>query len=631
LRARIVFFAFIALIYTAPGMLPGRRFVPLDIPSDYLAWKHDPAIRVRVSNSLLSDVPTQLVPWDIEARRLIAQGELPWRNRFAGDGEHLFANPLAALLSPFTWPRLLFGLRGWPITVFLKLLVAMLSMYWFARSVGGSDLAATMSGLVFALSGYSIVWALYPHTNVFVFLPALAASAIEKRYGLTALIAALATAGGHPETLAVGVIAIFIFIAFERRALLASLAGFLLLGIQLVPFAILMARSHIRFARLEQVAPSFRKFTLPALFLPGYLGTPLRRELDLTGAVHAENFHQRTGAYIGALALIAILLTFRRLQPVYRRALWIAIAALALSISIPGIAQVLQIIPLVKWIAFDYYACVFVLFASLAAGRALEIVSPPRALAIVGIALVIGGLVPVVAPRALERVAQSGIERLRASGHLQQSAAVYEERLAGYLDAAKRTAVKRIVIPGFCFLLFAFARGRSTIAVAVALELFIFGIGYNPSIRVEEIAREPDLIASIPRDSMIASSTIVFPPNMGSLFGVRNVRAYDILTSEEFTRRLLPAGYDALRWEMPLVPSPEQQRALAGLGVRYYIAPDRVIEIENPSPMPPARNAPPDGLGFGIAVTALGALLMLATARGLRRSTAVPSGSARSE
>jgi hypothetical protein len=209
---------------------------------------------------------------------------------------------------------------------------------------------------------------------------------------------------------------------------------------------------------------------------------------------------------------------------------------------------------------------------------------------------------------------------LRASGHLQQSAAIYEERLAGYLDAAKRTAVTRIVIPGFCFLLFALARRRSTLAVAVTVELFIFGIGYNPSIRVEDIAREPDLLASIPRGTwMTASSTIVFPPNLGALFGVRNVRAYDILTSEEYTRRLQPAGYDALNWDMPVIPSPDQQRALAALGVRYYIAPDRVIEIANPRPMPPVGNAPPDGLGFGLAVSAVGALLILIQcARGFR-------------
>lgn len=598
-----------ALIDTLPGMLPGRRLVPLDIPRDSLAWKGDPAVRVRVSNSLLSDVPLQLVPWDTEARRLLGRGEMPWRNRFAGDGEHLFANPLAAQLSPFTWPRLLFGLRGWAIMVFLKLLAAMLSMFWLARAVGGSELAATMSAILFALSGYSIVWALYPQTNVFVALPALAAAMIERRFVATALIAAVATAGGHPETLAVGVIAIFVFIAFERRAMIASLAGFLLLGVQLVPFAVLFARSHIRFGRLEQVAPSFRLFTLPALILPGFLGSPLRAELDLTGAVHAENFHQRSGAYIGALALIAILLTFRRLAPIYRRGLLIGCGALVLSL------YGLPFLPVIGWIAPEYFACAFVLFASLAAGPAIEAVRPRRAFMIAGLILIIGGLLP------LDRAARIGIERLRASGYLQHSAAVYEARLPAYLAAAKWTALRRVAIPGICFVLFTLRR-RGWIAAAVALELLTFGIGYNPSISTVEMAREPDLVRAIPRGPwMIASSSAVFPPNLGTMFALRDVHAYDILTSEDYTQRLMPAGYDPLRWEMPVIPSPEQQIALASLGVRYYVVPGRVLEIANARMPQPVTNSPPDGLAIGMGVSALGALLILIQfGRGLRPS-----------
>jgi hypothetical protein len=616
-RARvIILFVALSLLYTAPGMLPGRRLVPLDIPKDYLAWKHDPAVRVRVSNSLLSDVPLQKVPWDTAARRLLARGEMPWRNPYAGDGEHLFANPLAAQLSPFTWPRLLFGLQGWPWTVLLKLLVAMLSMYWLATTLGASEFAASVSAIVYALSGYSIVWALYPHTNVFVVLPALAASAMERRVFATAIIAAIATAGGHPETLCVGVVAIFVFLLFERRAwrfLVSSLAGFLLVGVQLVPFAILMARSHIRFARLEQLAPAFRKFSLLALIFPGYLGSPLRAELDLTGAVHSvENFNQRAGAYVGALALVAIALSFRRLSPSYRRAVIIAIVGLVLSLTTPGVAHLLRVIPIVKWLAFEYYGAAFVLFASLVVGPAIEQLVQWRrfALAAIGIVLLIGGMLPAVAPQALERIARSGVARLRASGQLQQSAAVYEQRLADYLVSAKWTAIRRVAIPSLCWLVFGLARRRALLAGAVVGELLAFGLGYNPSIAVSEIAHEPDVVRNIHGPWLIASSTAVFPPNMATMFAIRDVHAYDILTSEDYTRRLLPAGYDALHWDLPIIPSPEQMRALGGLGVRYYIVPTGVIEIAAPAPPPPVQNKPPDGIVIGCVVSLLGAGLL---------------------
>jgi len=598
-RPRILLlFITVALLYAAPGMLPGRVLAPMDIQRDYLAWKHDPAVRVRVSNSLLSDVPLQLVPWDTQSRRLLARGEMPWRNELAGDGEHLFANPLAALLSPFTWPRLLWGLHGWAISVFLKLLVAMLSMYWLGRAAGGSEFASIVSALVFALSGYAIVWALYPHTNVFVLLPAFAASAIERRYVVMALIAAAATLGGHPETLAIGVIAIFVFIRFERRAVFASLAGFLMGGVQLVPFAILFARSHIRFARLEQVAPLFRRFSIPALVLPGYLGSPLRGELDLTGAVHSlENFNQRCGAYIGALALLAIVMSFRQLAPIYRRGLIIGTVALLLSLGMS------------YWIAPEYYAAAFVLFAALAAGPAIEVTEPRRAFAVVGLLLVIGGLLPSVVP--LEGIVRFVIAHLRALGHLQQSAAVYESRLPEYLAAAKWTALRRVAMPGLSLVVFALARRREWRAAAVILELASFGLGYNPSIGVREIAPNPLPI----RTGVIAASTVVFPPNVATLYGIREIHAYDILTSEEYTRRLLPAGYDPLHWDLPPVPSADQQRALASLGVQYYVTPEGVIEIANPSPPQPVRNTPPDGILAGAIVSLAGVLLLFAVVR----------------
>ena len=625
-------------------MLPGRRLVPADIPRDLLAWKGDPSVRVRVSNSLLSDVPLQLIPWDVESRRLIAQGEMPWCNRFAGTGGHLFANPLAGLLSPFTWPRLLFGLRGWAWTVFLKLIVAALSAWWLARVLGGTG---TVSGLLYALSGFSIVWALYPHTNVFVVLPALAASAIElaqrptaRRVVVTAIIAALATAGGHPEGLFVGVVAIFVFLFATRRAVMpfaaASLAGFLLVGVQLVPFALIMADSHVVRARSEMLETRFRKLTPFSLILPGYLGSPLRGELDLTGPIaFGENFNQRTGAFIGAIALLAILLAFRSLNVDMRRALFIAASALVLAFAIPGVAHLMSFAPLVQWVAFEYFQIAFVLFATVVAGGALLHVArgPARRRLAIGVAviaalLLIAGITPAVAPRQLEAVARSGVARLQQSGYLNQSAAVYETRLAYYLDAAKGTALRRAALPALCWILAAAAlamnpsrRREILLSTAAVAELLVFGCGYNPSIRTEEIAREPAMIAEVKaRDPQgrwsIASSNEVFPPNLGTTFGVPHVHAYDILNGEEETQRLLPAGYDPRRWALPVHPTEEQARFLASRGVRFYLTPSGLLDLQASGLGPRAsRNEPPRGLFAGVLVSIAGLILLLGVAR----------------
>ena len=602
-----------ALLYTAPGLVPGRVMVPLDLPRDLGAWKSTPSERVRVSNSLLSDVVVQFVPWDVSARRLIGRGEFPWRNPHASDGAPLFANPQAALLSPFTWPRLIFGLRGWALTVLLKLLAAMFGMRWLARVAGAGEEAATLSALVFGYAGFTTVWGLHPHTNVFVVLPALLAAAMSKKFGAVTFLAALSTFGGHPETLFVGILAIVAFLIANRERLLpflgAAFAGFLIAGVQLVPFFLLLAGSHVRLARVAAATMQFRKLSILSEILPGYLGSPLRGELDLTGAIpFAENFHQRNAGYVGALVLLTILLAWRRLPAPMRRGVVIGTCGLLLSWWIPGVSRALKLLPLVRWMALDYFAAAFVLFAALAAGPALLEVArtPRRAIAIVliacGVVLLIAGALPALDPPLLMRAAQSGIGHLHRIGLLHQPDAVYQQRLAGYLAAAKWTAFRRIALPGICWIAFAIGlllAKRRLIAAAAVAELIAFGFGYLPSIRVDAIAPEPPFVRQIDARWFVDAPDDVFPANLATLYGVRDVRSYDVLTSESETRRLATT------------PLPQ-------LGVRWWITgpPPRVQELANATLPPPASNAPPEGFGIGLACTIIG---LLSSSRAIAR------------
>jgi hypothetical protein len=630
-------FAAVALLYTAQGFLPGRVLAPLDIPRDLPAWKADPAARVRVSNSLLSDVPLQLAPWDGEARRLIAVGEFPWTNRYAGDGEPLFANPLTGLLSPFTWPRLLLGLRGWSWTVFLKIVAGGLSMFWLARVAGAASGPAVVSGLLFTLSGHAIVWALYPQTNVFVLLPAFGAAALDlgrrpsrRSALLVVLFAALISVGGHPETLFIGVVALGVFVAWDagvwatRRPVVAALAGFLLAGIHLVPFAMLLARSHVRLARTHDLVTFVRKLAMVSLFVPGFLGSPLKGELDLTALVMPlENFNQRASAFVGLLALVAIAAAFRDLPLILRRGLVIALVALLLSWSLPWVGSFVRLLPLVQWVAVEYLAVIFVLFASLAAGTAFFAMRPRRsllvALAVAAGLMIMAGVLPTAAPALLLTAARRGIAHLQASGHLRQPVAVYEQRLAAYLSGARWMAFRRLALPGICWMVFAAAavRGRRRLAaVAAVSELVAFGFGYNPAIRVEEIAPKPATVAAIEtrdpgRQWRMASVDGVLPPNAAAAYRLRDVVPYDILTSEEWTKRLEPAGYDPISFRLPATPSADQRRALAELGVRFLISSSGVEELENARPVPLPLNEPPPGFAAGIGVTICGLLLTL--------------------
>ncbi|HEX9163598.1 MAG TPA: hypothetical protein VF980_17965 [Thermoanaerobaculia bacterium] len=633
-RTTVAAFVFAAALYSFHGFFPGRVLAPADIPNDFTAWKESAAKRVRVSNSLLSDVPLQFIPWDTEARRLLWRREMPWRNRFADDGAPLFANPQAALLSPYTWPRLAIGLRGWAWVVLLKILTAAFGMYWLGRTLGLSQEEATLSGIVFAWSGFATTLSLHPHTNVFVLLPAFCAalqSSSTRAVIATGLLAALLTAGGHPETLFIGVLSVLLYTFLNRpdglsMKVVAAFAGFLLLAIQVIPFLILLWSSHARVARPAELPPHFRMMSVIGLFLPGALGSPLRSELDLTAMVsNSDNFIGRSGAYIGALALTAVLVVFSRLAAVLRRGVAIGIAGLLLSLWIPGIRDLLRLIPVVNWIAFDFFVIPFVLFMSLAAGPALvALVSDDRRtriavlLLIVAVPLIVAGILPTLTPTALQRIARAGIGYLRARGHLHQAPSVYEERFASYIAAAKWTACRRVAVPGVCFLVFAIGllkRRRVLVYAAAVAELIAFGYGFAPSIRTNEIAREPSILTRVKaldpdRRWLIAASLDSLPSNLGTLYEVRQVDAYDVLMSEPMTRALTRAGYDAFFHGFADRLTSQQLTALSAMGVRFWISDASVTEVPNPISPPPINNRPPLGLGAGITGSIAGAVLL---------------------
>jgi hypothetical protein len=634
----VVLFVAIALLYVAPAFLPGRTFAPLDVPSGLGAWNADAAHRVRPANSLLSDVVVQFIPWDHEIRRMAADGEMPWTNRFAGNGAPLFANLQTALFSPFTWPRLLFGLDGWAIMALLKLVAAALCAYWLARELDVAPAQAIVSALVYATSAYMIVWLLYPITNVFALLPGLAAAALRlmktpsaRNAALVILFAALCTAGGHPETLFAGVLGIWIFLAWESEkrpglgigavvpSTVGALLGFLVLFVQLAPFLALVKNSYA--SAVRPLTPHvFRPWAVVSQIFPGILGSPLRGELDLTQVVSADDFNHRAGGFIGAFLLIALIVAWRSLTPALRRGLLIGIVALVVSWYPPGVWPVLRHAPLVRVVALEYGVVLFVLFASMAAGPALAILASRRrrkigaALIIAGALTLLAGTLPALPSTrpSLTRIARNGIATLRARGHLQQAPEVYEQRLAYYLAAAGETTVRRIAIPGALFLLaglllvtkprFAFL---SMLAVA---ELITFGFGFNPAVRMTSLPPPPHALASIDRRFLITSNLEVFPANLGTLYGVHDVVSYDVLMPRDRVEQLKRAGYNPLAHSFNPMLSADEKRALASFGVRYFVTRDGVEELPGATPVAPPLNEPPPRIVAGLIVSLLALL-----------------------
>jgi hypothetical protein len=231
--------------------------------------------------------------------------------------------------------------------------------------------------------------------------------------------------------------------------------------------------------------------------------------------------------------------------------------------------------------------------------------------------MIVAGVLPYAAPALLLRAARAGIAYLEAGGHLHQPGSVYEHRLASYLVEARWTALRRLALPGTCWIAFAVAvtRGHRQLAVVAAVvEVIAFGIGYNPAIRTGEIAPKPAAIVWLDerdpaRRWLMASAGGLIPPNVATSYRLRDAVPYDILTSEEWTRRLLPAGYDPTTCRLPAVLSADQRRALSDLGVRWLVTPVGVEELPDARLVAIPPNDPPAGLPAGIAVS-LGGLLL---------------------
>jgi hypothetical protein len=664
----VALLAALALLYVGRAVFGDRVLLPIDLLADEGPWKAEPADRVVVSNPLLSDPVHQFHPWDVASRARLEEGRFPWTNPRAGQGEPLWANPQAALLSPFTWTRLALGIRGWALCVFLKLLVAGLGAFAFARELNASRAAAAVSGAIYLLSGFSILWGLHPHTNVFCVLPWLGLSAhrLLRRpapgpAAATIAAAALATAGGHPETLAIGVTGLAAFLAFEARALAfeggkpaffrvaaAAAVGFLLLATQLLPFALLLQDS--RFVQQRAAFPGgggLRVFAIAGQVLPGLLGSPLASEIDLSGAVRgSENFNLRSEGFVGLIALLALLFTARRIPDPMRRGLCIGAVALIVSWRVPPLGWLWSHTPGLRLFAPEYAILVFVLFASLAAGPALEAWSalPTRhgkrlaaiGLLCAGALLAAAGAAPLTpaGESALERAARGGVARLRESGHLKASEETYAARLQGYVERATTTAWRRGALPGVCWMLAGAAlllggrrRAPWLLAGAAVGELVAFGYGYLPSVPLSRVPPEPDAIAYL-RARPAAGGTIAgafdsYHPDLPGVAGVRDVRSHSLLESRASIDRLVACGYEPRFLVFPDVLSDEQAGCLARLGVQYYLSrrgqneaprvaggvPPAVGVYELPSPAaPPAPDrGPPRGFAAGLGVTLLAA------------------------
>lgn len=250
---------------------------------------------------------TQFIPWWWQAFQTLRAGELPLWNPMLGMGAPLLANYQSALFYPPTWMYfLLASVGGLPLMAWGMAVIVAVHLAWagwgmvkLTKSLGLSELAQTVAGLAFSLSGYLVARAHFLSINAAIaWLPWILLAAVElaeaekKRRPMLklALFFALQWLAGHAQiswyTLLLAS-AWMTFWAWRRgrgaelsrsaaRFVAAGLFAFGLAAAQLIPTAeyFLQSQRAAELGRQAALTYSFWPWRLLTLFAPNLFGNP---------------------------------------------------------------------------------------------------------------------------------------------------------------------------------------------------------------------------------------------------------------------------------------------------------------------------------------------------------------------
>ncbi|MBI3915073.1 MAG: hypothetical protein HY327_12920, partial [Chloroflexi bacterium] len=177
--AVFLFFVALSAIFFAPLLFGGATPVPFDNLFRFPPWS---AFRAQFGitvpqNELVSDLVLENYAWKNFLVESLRAGELPLWNPYLFTGVPFLAAGQHSALYPFT---LLFFIlpidRAYGYFVALQFILAMIAMYAFARVLGISRFAATLSAIVYAFSGFFVVSTAFPMViSAAAWLPAILA------------------------------------------------------------------------------------------------------------------------------------------------------------------------------------------------------------------------------------------------------------------------------------------------------------------------------------------------------------------------------------------------------------------------------------------------------------------------
>jgi hypothetical protein len=367
--AAMLVLVLLPVLFTGRALLTAKVYAPIDLPygSEPLGdYKREFGVE-QSYNGALSDLYTQMIPWQRAVRFAREQNAPPLLNPFLLNGSILAANAQAAPYDPFNVVAYLLPLDqaltfGAAMTFFL----AVLFTFAFARALGISEWASLIASAGFAFCGILTFFVGWPLGRAWACMPLVFLGVRRVVREQTLRAAAILTAGfvlvivaGHPESVlhivasgaAYGVFELIVHRERRGRAIALAVASgaiaLALTAISLMPFA--AASPHTREFKMRTQIFAPAEFDTSAeivsrragiALFPYFGGPPWRQSPTAAWDPQAA----RVGSIVLALALAAMLLARRR------REMWffIGLFAVCFVAAIDGwpVAHLLHEIPL---------------------------------------------------------------------------------------------------------------------------------------------------------------------------------------------------------------------------------------------------------------------------------------------
>jgi len=596
----IITLAAILVILFYQSFFCGKGLLPSDGIFRFLPWSR--ITDATPSNYLLSDQYNVFIPQHQFVQQRILKGDFPlWNphlecgipNLASIQGALLF--PLQLVLSPID-PFFACG-----IMAFLKLFLAGLFTILYLRRLGASPVASLVSGLVFSLSGFMVVWLGHPHVNCAMWLPLLlyfiegqsgnlprkgqSAGATFPLRGWVGFAVAYSfmLLGGHPPT-AIHVSILVVWYFFFRLAgnncgrrlnltlsfLCSLLAGVLLAAPQLLPYI-----EYYNLSSSVQSSNALNRWethleidNLVHFLFPYLSGSPvtgfedLPRLLDIYGI---ENFNERTG-YAG---IVTILLA--SCAALYRRCkfsffyLATAVFSMLIVYGMPPLPLLISKLPILNSINHSRLLMLVGFSLAVLAGLGLDTLSKLEnrrriLVLVIGFWAVIGVY--------LFRFGDTILPNLDA------------------LDGPHRTFLLR-QLPVFA--------GALIISIMIALrpknkwpsfigmiclawttfDLLMFAFGYNPSISRERHYPSAGVIEFLKKDSShfrIMGFGDILGPNTAATYGLYDIRGCDFMAVKRYEELITGTAGSFFFYSF----ADQFPTVFPLLNVKYVIAPEPV-------------------------------------------------------